>query len=114
MASKRQGLRLSLPGAPNTPHTVPGVPGYFYPEAPTPVGGEGELSMEAAEAFDKDKGCPLQLVDIKPSEVEDAEELAAEAVEDGRKGIVAAQQRGFKGAEAARAKDEHNATKGAK
>jgi hypothetical protein len=114
LASKRQGLRLSLPGAPNTPHTVPGLPGYFYPDAPTPVGEPGELSIQAAKEFDKDPGCPLELVDIKASEIDDAVELAAETIAEGQKGIVAAQQRGFKGAEAARAKDEHDSTKEAK
>jgi len=111
MAAKRQGLRLNLPGAPNTPHTVPGVPGYFYPDAPTPVGGPGELSLEAAKDCDRDKGCPLELIEIKPSEVEAAEELAAETLAEGRKGLIVAQRQGFQGAEASRAKDEHDSTK---
>jgi hypothetical protein len=111
LVSKRQGLRLSLPGAPNTPHTVPGVPGYYYPDAPTPVGGPGELPLDAAKHLDRERGCPLELVDIKPSEVEAAEELAAETVVEGRKGIVVAKRQGFKGAETARAEDEHDSTK---
>lgn len=112
MATKRQGLRLNLPGAPNTPHNVPGVPGYFYPDAPTPVGGEGELPLEAAKEYDKARGVPLELVDIKASEVEAAEELAAETVQEGRKGLIVAQRQGFSGAETSRAKDEHDSTKG--
>lgn len=112
MASpKRWGLRLDLPGAPNTAHTVPGVPGYFYPDAPTPVGEVGELSLEAAKEYDKAKGCPLELIEIKPSEVEDAEQLAVDSVREGRKGLQAAHRDGFKGAEQARAKDEADAQK---
>jgi hypothetical protein len=112
MATKRQGLRLSLPGAPTTPHTVPGIPGYFYPDAPTPVGGEGELTLEAAKDLDKDKGVPLELVDIAAPDVEAAEALAVETLTQGRKGLVVAQRHGFKGAEASRAKDEHDSQKG--
>jgi hypothetical protein len=108
---KRWGLRLVLPGAPNTAHTVPGVTGYFYPDAPTPVGAEGELPLEAAKEYDADKGCPLELIEIKPSEVEDAEQLAVDSVKEGRKGLQAAHQDGFKGAEKARAKDEADAQK---
>jgi hypothetical protein len=108
---KRWGLRLDLPGAPSTSHTVPGVPGYFYPDAPTPVGGPGELTLEAAKELDKKKGCPLELIEIKPSEVEAAEQLAAESVVEGRKGLQAARRDGFKGAEKARAEDEADATK---
>jgi len=111
MAAKRQGLRLNLPGAPNTPHVVPGVPGYFYPDAPTPVGAAGELPIEAAKELDKDEGTPLELIDIKASEVEAAEELAAETLAEGRKGLIVAQRQGFAGAEAARAKDEHDSSK---
>jgi hypothetical protein len=113
LATKRQGLRLNLPGAPNTPHTVPGVPGYYYPDAPTPVGDTGELSLEAAKDLHKDKGCPLELVDIRAAEVDAAEELAATTVQQGRKGFIVAQRQGFSGAEESRAKDEHDSSKGA-
>jgi hypothetical protein len=111
LATKRQGLRLNLPGAPRTPHVVPGVPGYFYPDAPTPVGAEGELPLEAAKELDQSKGTPLELVDIKSSEVKAAEELAAETVAKGRKGLIVAQRQGFVGAEESRAGDEHESTK---
>jgi hypothetical protein len=111
MAAKRYGLRLSLPGAPSTPHTVPEVPGYFYPDAPTPVGEAGEITLAQAKELDSDKGAPLELIEIKSSEVGAAEELAVETLEEGRKGLIVAQRQGFKGAEAARAKDEHDSTK---
>ena len=111
MAAKRQGLRLSLPGAPNTPHTVPGVPGYFYPDAPTPVGLAGEIELPAAKELAGDEGVPLELIEIKASEVEAAEELAAKTLTEGRKGLIVAQRQGFEGAEKARAKDEHDSNK---
>lgn len=111
MATKRQGLRLDLPGAPSTPHVVPGVPGYFYPDAPTPVGSTGEVPLAEAKELDKDKGTPLELVDIKSSDVEAAEELAAETVVEGRKGLIVAQRQGFSGAEGSRAKDERDSSK---
>lgn len=113
MASKRQGLRLNLPGAPNTPHTLPGVPGCFYPDAPTPVGAAGELPLEVAKEFDSAKGTPLELVDIPAAEVAAAEQLAVDSLEASRKGQIIAKRAGFKGAEASRADDERNATKGA-
>jgi hypothetical protein len=111
MAAKRQGLRLTLPGAPNTPHVVPGVPGYYYTNTPTPVGRTGELPLEAAKELDRDKGTHLELVEIPTAEVQAAEELAAEAVAEGRKGLIAAQGAGLAGAEVSRAKDEGAAMK---
>lgn len=111
MAAKRQGLRLTLPGAPNTPHVVPGVPGYYYPETPTPVGKTGELPLEAAKELDRDKGTHLELVEIPSGDVEAAEQLAVETVAEGRKGLIAAQGAGLVGAEGSRARDESTANK---
>jgi len=109
--AKRQGLRLTLPGAPNTPHTVPGVPGLFHPSEPTPVGGVGELPTEAAQELHADEGCPLELVDIPEAEVPAAEEKAAEAKAESRRGQRAAQALGTRGAEASQVSDERDAVK---
>lgn len=114
MADKRQGLRLTLPGAPDTPHTVPGVPGLFHPSQPTPVGGVGELTIEAAKELAADEGCPLELVDIPEAEVPAAEEQAEKAKADSRKGQRAAQALGARGAEASQVGDERAATSGVK
>lgn len=62
--AKGQGLRLTLPGAPSTPHMVVGVPGWYWPDRPTPVGGPGELTVERARELDKDESVPLELVVI--------------------------------------------------
>ena len=57
-------LLLDHPGAPSTPHTLPGLPGTYHAETPAPVGGPGELTVEHAKALDADPGCPLKLVTI--------------------------------------------------
>jgi hypothetical protein len=92
--AKRQGLRLNLPGAPLSPHAVPGVPGFFWPDVPTPVGGEGELDLKTARELSDDKGTHLELVEIAPSKVKEAEELAAQTLEAARKGIADARRDG--------------------
>lgn len=59
-----KGLRLTLPGAPDVPHFVPGVQGMYSPSTPTPVGGDGELSLDEAKRLDADASVPLELVDV--------------------------------------------------
>jgi hypothetical protein len=108
---KRYGLRLALPGAPNTPHTVPGVPGFYSPNAATPVGEEGELSFETAREVAKEEANYLELVTLTPKEAEAAVELAAETLEAARKGIAEARADGPEGAEVQRIKDEQAAAK---
>lgn len=44
-------LRLQLGGAPEEWATVAGLPGHYHPTIAAPVGGEGELPLELAEAF---------------------------------------------------------------
>jgi len=83
----------------------------FHPNTPTPVGGVGELPLEAAEELAKDEGCPLELVEIPEAEVPAAETAATQAKEASRKGQRAAQALGVGGAEATQVKDEHDATK---
>ena len=83
MADKRYGLRLTLGGAPNTPHLVPGLPGYFRPDVPTPVGGDGELTLEAAREVSKSNS-PVELVELKPKEADEAKELYDLTVKEAR------------------------------
>lgn len=89
---KRQGLRLkndgeTLGGAPSTPHVIPGWPGYYRADIPTPVGGDGELTLEAAQELAKTG--VVELVEIKDSEVPVAEEQAKADIQAGREGLVA-------------------------
>ena len=109
--AKRQGLRLNLPGAPLTAHTVPGVPGFYRSDVPTPVGGDGELSLDAAKELDKDAGVPLELVDVK--NVKEAEKQVADDLQAARDGIAFARKSEPQGAEVQRVKDEQDAVKGA-
>lgn len=59
------GLRLTLPGAPCTPHNLPGVPGFYWPDRPTPVGGDGDpVTLEHAQQLAADPAVNLELVDV--------------------------------------------------
>ena len=84
--AKRMGLRLVADGAPPTNHVVPGVPGYFNTEVPTPVGEDGEIPLDRAREIAKQHG-NLELVEIK--NVKEAEDRAAAALKEGREGILA-------------------------
>lgn len=96
--AKRYGLRLTLPGAPATPHTVQGVNGYFWPDRATPVGGPGELSLESARKVDAAEGAPLELVEITDKQAaEYAAHLAAFRAANGRHLAEAARQGGAEG-----------------
>ena len=107
MAAKRYGLLLTLGGAPNTPHTVQGLPGYYRPDIPTPVGGDGELSLEAAREAAKNND-DLKLVELSGKRLADAEELAEATMKAARKHRTA-----LPDAEAVRRSDEATAMKGA-
>lgn len=106
-AAKRYGLRLTLGGAPNTPHVVPGLPGYYRPDIPTPVGGDGELSLEAAREADKGSE-EVELVAMTAKEASDAEAVAADTMKQARRNRAE-----LRNAEAVRAVAERDAQKGA-
>lgn len=60
----KHGLRLTLGGAPATPHFVLGVPGFFWPGEPTPVGGDGDaITLDDARRYSDDETIPLELVE---------------------------------------------------
>ena len=107
MASKDKGLLLVLGNAPHTPHVVPGVPGLFRPDRPTPVGGPGEPSLDVAEAVSKDPGTHLKLVDIPSKDLAGLRELAAADVEASR--VVVASPLETDGAETVQLSDEKQA-----
>lgn len=109
MAEKRYGLCLTLGGAPNTPHTVPGLPGYFRPDIPTPVGGDGQMSLEDAKAAAA--SCDvLELVEVE--DVAKAEQVAADDLEQGRSGIQQSARDKLDTTEKNRLRDEANAISG--
>ena len=94
MSDKRYGLKLKgANGESATAHTVPPLPGFYFIDKPTPVGGDGELPLDVARAALKDPvdedgkrtadgyyglGDVLELVTIKSGEVEDAKDLPEE------------------------------------
>jgi hypothetical protein len=117
--SRTKGLRLTLGGAPNTPHRITGFPGLYRANSPTPVGGDGDvLSVEDAkrliadhdarerarkeewEKFEAEREargerpdgphpfelqpCPVELVDVKASEVDEARETARRDLHEAR------------------------------
>src|SRR5256885_15085732 len=65
-------VRLTLGGAPASPHVIVGLPGYYMPNEPTPVGGDGELSVEEAHEAAAEPGMHLEVVDVAASEIEAA------------------------------------------
>lgn len=74
---KVKAARLTLGHAPNTWHVVEGLPGFYHPLYPTPIGGPMELTDEQAQASHKDEGCPLEVFTISDSEAAKAREEQA-------------------------------------
>lgn len=94
MPKKHLGLRLTLGGAPDTPHTIPGLPGQYRPSRATPVGGQGEPTEEQAREADKKRGTAVELVELTEKELEKARELHNLDVEAARSGVLLAAQDG--------------------
>lgn len=90
---KVPALKLTLGGAPNTPHRVAGFYGFFFPDRPTPVGGPGDaISEEDARDADKRRGTPLELVEITEKEADEARRFLHEHREAARGAIVSARK----------------------
>lgn len=75
---KVSALKLNLGGAPATPHVIPGLPGFYHPEKPTPVGERGECSLDRAKEAAKDEGCHVELVSITANQAAKLREEWAE------------------------------------
>jgi len=115
MAAKRHGLILTLGGAPATPHMVSPLPGYYRPDVPHLVGGEGDdLTLEEAKAAVKSHGDVLKLVEVAADEAEEAERVHAEDTARGRGALQEARRDGRLNDFPSRSKDEIDALKGAK
>lgn len=112
MAQKNYGLRLKLGGAPDTPHVISGVPGLYWPSAPTPVGGPGDaVTDEDAKRYSAQEGIPLELIEFPASERQMHEERIAAAMEEAMTGIASARRDGPEGNEADRINDQITAVK---
>ncbi len=106
MSDKRYGLKLKgANGETASAHTVPPLPGLFFIDTATPVGGDGELPIDVARNALKDPvdedgkryddgyyglGDVLELVTIKAGDVEDAKSAQDDALAAARGGIAAA------------------------
>jgi len=66
-----KALRFTAPGAPQDFCSVVGVPGELHPQYPAPVGGDGEIPETIAALFDKDPGCPVELVSITEAQADE-------------------------------------------
>lgn len=98
-------------GTPNTPHRVIGLPGLYNPHRATPVGGEGELPLELAQAASDDSSIPVELVELKKNEVDDLREQADADRGLSRRAAAAARRTSISDAETLMATAEIEATK---
>lgn len=111
MADAKHGLILNLPGAPATPHVVYDragvvVPGWYHPQVPTPVGGDGDLSLDAAKALAEDPAVHLTLETMTAAACKAARDYWAAVTPGLRGGIADARGREPAGADAERLADE--------
>lgn len=109
MSQKPQGLLLILGGAPTTPHVLEGLPGYYCPDVPHPVGDDCDLSLQEGKTAVKERPDVLKLVDI--ADLKDAQEVHAAAIAAGRNERRAARKDGRAADDPSRTKDEHDAVK---
>ncbi len=71
-------LLLTLGGAPAEWHVIRGV-GHVHPTIPSPVGGDREPSLKAAETLAKDEGCAVKLVRVSEKQAQEGREARAQA-----------------------------------
>lgn len=110
-ASKRQGIQLILGGAPNTPHTLAGLRGYFRPDIPTPVGEPGDVieDLDEAKKAVAERKDAIKLVEIPAGDVAAAEAQIASDLKEGAEGLAAARQDGRASDDSSRFADEKKA-----
>ena len=112
-ANKRHGIRLILGGAPETPHTIAGLRGYFRTDIPPPVGAPGDVIEdldEAKKAVEERKDI-LELIEIPSAQVKNAEAQIEADIEAGHKGLIAARSDGRAADDDSRFADERQAVK---
>lgn len=71
---KRYGVRLTLPGAPDEPHQIPGLTVLVRPGEPTEVDAE---TAQTARAL-IEQGAHLEVVDLKPPRTRKPPAIAGE------------------------------------
>lgn len=75
---RHYALRLTLGGAPNTLHLLPGL-GYVRIDPPAPVGEPGEPTLEQAIKASQDDGAAVELVELTAEEAQAARGSMREA-----------------------------------
>ena len=75
-AKKVPALKFTAGGAPLEFSYIAGVPGLYHPDFPTPVGEGTDIPLPIAELFDKQPGCPVELVHITAKQAEAYRSLA--------------------------------------
>lgn len=68
-----QALRLTLPGAPKTWHSLGGIDGLYHPDIAVPLDALGVTEAQARQ-WTKEPGVPLALEQITQAEADDARE----------------------------------------
>jgi hypothetical protein len=103
-------LRLALPGAPHSWHTVGDI-GLFHPDYAVPLGTLG-ITEDRAKELDKDKGCPVALEQVSKADADEAAQ--AWRAEAGVAAVVtnAAQRRAATELERERLAEQASAIKG--
>lgn len=104
MATTSKGVLLILGGAPNTPHVIEGLGGYFSPTVPRLVG--DDFSLEVAKQAVKDHPDLLKLVDVSAGDASDARSAHADFVAEGRNALLEARRDGRAKDDASRTDDE--------
>lgn len=77
-AGKVPALLLTLGHAPAEWHVIHGV-GHVHPKIPSPVGGDGEPSLEVARKLAGDEGCSVKLVEVTEAQARKGREARAKA-----------------------------------
>lgn len=94
------------PTVPQTWHTVVGLPGFYFPGQPTPIGGVGEATDAQAQSAHDDAGNPLRVVEITEQEAAERREAHARHIRDARAALAVVRAHARDDAEVIRADDE--------
>lgn len=103
-AKKVKALRLTLGGAPNEWHVIAGI-GFVHPEIPSPVGGDGEVSVEAATKVARGN-TRVELVEITEADATAARKQRTAASNESRAAVRDARRRPAHATDVAKVKTE--------
>ena len=94
-AKKAPAARLTLGGAPESWHTVVGLPRHYHPSLPTPLDQPGLPPLAVVEAFlAAHPAAPVELVEIDLKDVDRLSEQARDQTTQGARAAAAARRAG--------------------